>query len=157
MKRFSAMLMLVILSSLGLVPIFPPDVLVKAILPFIPVFMLHVIICMWRQYRVRRRQGKRRPLGGYREFETELWDTMARIDQLWVGVYGCLVFSGSLALLLFQKLTPEIVAVLFPLSAFAALSYIFASYRDSKPTNVDNSPLVGANKALRRSREGSGL
>lgn len=93
---------------------------------------LHCLICMWRLYRIRRKEGKKTPLPGYWEHGTELWEPMASHDRLWVVVFCCAIPPSCLMLIALDRLDPAMLAMILPLSGLSAISYVLACYGNPK-------------------------
>ena len=91
--------------------------------------MLIYILCVWRLYRTRRREGKRTPLPGYWELETELWEPLEFRDKLWTVVFCSSMLVAALAALRILNHEPQTALGILPLSLFAAISYVLACYR----------------------------
>lgn len=107
-----------------------------------PPILLTCILSFYRLYRVRRKEGKKRPLPGYWELGEELWDPMGTYEQIGIIGYAGTVLATSVVLLSGDFTLEEScgsLIVFAPALAFPGVSFIFACYGTSKTGNVENS------------------
>lgn len=104
-----------------------------------PPILLTYILSFYRLYRIRKNEGKKRPLPGYWDWGEELCEPMGTYEQVWIIGYAGIVLATSVVLL-FGDFTLEescgSLIVFAPALTFPALSFIFACYRASTTGNT---------------------
>jgi len=107
---------------------------------WVPPILLTYSFSFYRLYRVRRKEGKKRPLPGYWELEEEIWDPMGTYEQVWIVGYAGIVLATSVVLLSGDFALEEScgsLIVFAPALAFPGVSFIFSCYHASKSGNAE--------------------